>query len=206
MMAMKTDSLGNLIWQNEYINATSDFAESIDNTSDGGFVICGGNSYPFDFFVVRIDSDGDSLWAATYDYDGLGGDSDDSFEVRVYPDGDIMVFGYADVQTGSGADNDCWVVKIEDSALPQGGCEYVVGDANDDENIDGMDVSYGVAYFEGVGPVPPYECECTPGNTWYVAGDVNASCSFNGLDITYLVSYFKGGPGVLPCPDCPPIN
>ena len=67
----------------------------------------------------------------------------------------------------------------------------------------GLDVTYGVAYFKG-GAVPPYECECTPGDTWYVAGDVNGSCNYNGLDITYAVAYFKGGPDPMPCPDCPP--
>jgi hypothetical protein len=81
-------------------------------------------------------------------------------------------------------------------------CSYVVGDANGNEAFNGLDVTYSVAYFKG-GPPPPYECECTPGNTWYVAGDVNQSCSFNGLDVTYMVAYFKGGPPPHPCPDCP---
>jgi hypothetical protein len=205
MMAMKTDSLGNFLWSHEYVNSTSDNADSIDKTSDGGFVLCGINSYPFDCFVVRIDSLGDSLWAATYDYDGLAGDSEHSYEVRVYPDGDIMLFGYVDVHAGTGADDDFWVVKIEDSALPQGGCDYVVGDVNDSGTLNGLDVTYGVSYFKG-GAAPPYVCECTPGNTWYVAGDVNGSCSYNGLDITYLVSYFKGGSDPIPCGDCPPSD
>ncbi len=82
-------------------------------------------------------------------------------------------------------------------------CEYVVGDINGSNSLNGIDVTYGVTYFKG-GPIPPYSCECAAGNTWYVAGDVNASCSFNGLDITYLVTYFKGGPLPRPCADCPP--
>ena len=85
------------------------------------------------------------------------------------------------------------------------GCDYVVGDANNSASFNGLDVTYGVAYFKG-GPAPPYTCECTPGNTWYVAGDVNASCGYNGLDITYSVSYFKGGAAPVPCGDCPPTG
>jgi hypothetical protein len=85
------------------------------------------------------------------------------------------------------------------------GCEYVVGDVNDSDTYNGLDITYGVAFFKGGDP-PPYECECTPGNTWYVAGDVNNSCSYNGLDITYGVSYFKGGPDPIPCEDCPPVE
>jgi hypothetical protein len=84
-----------------------------------------------------------------------------------------------------------------------GGCDYVVGDANNSSSFNGLDVTYGVAYFKG-GPPPPYTCDCPPHGVWFVSGDVNASCSYNGLDITYAVSYFKGGPGPIPCSVCPP--
>jgi hypothetical protein len=96
---------------------------------------------------------------------------------------------------------------IVDLAIGGGGpqCDYVVGDINDSGGLNGLDVTYGVAYFKGGAP-PPYQCECTPGSIWYVAGDVNNSCAFNGLDITYLVSYFKGGASPIPCADCPPIG
>lgn len=85
------------------------------------------------------------------------------------------------------------------------GCEYVVGDANNDSTYNGMDITYGAIYFKG-GPAPPYSCECTPGNIWHVSGDVNGNCIYNGVDITYGVAYFKGGPDPIPCPDCPPVN
>ncbi len=86
-----------------------------------------------------------------------------------------------------------------------GGCSYVIGDANGNGSFNGLDVVYSVTYFKG-GPLPPYSCECTPGNTWFVAGDVNNSCSFNGLDVSYMVTYFKGGPIPLACGDCPPVG
>jgi hypothetical protein len=84
-------------------------------------------------------------------------------------------------------------------------CIYVLGDANGSGNFNGLDVTYGVAYFKG-GPPPPYSCDCPPHNTWFVAGDVNGSCSFNGLDVTYMVAYLKGGPPPQPCGDCPPAR
>ncbi len=82
-------------------------------------------------------------------------------------------------------------------------CSYVVGDANNSNTFNGLDVTYSVNYFRGGDP-PAYSCECTPGNIWFVSGDVNGSCSFNGLDVTYMVNYFKGGAGPIPCADCPP--
>lgn len=84
-------------------------------------------------------------------------------------------------------------------------CSYVIGDANNNDAFNGLDVTYSVAYFKG-GPPPGYICECTPGDSWYVAGDVNGSCNFNGLDVTYMVAYFKGGPEPRPCPNCPPAR
>ena len=205
LLALKTDSLGNMQWSNEFGTSSSDFAESIDKTSDGGFVIGGGaNGYPFDFFVVRIDENGDSLWTAKYDYDGFAGDSDDSFEIRVYPNGNIIVFGYADVKTGSGADNDCWVIKINDGALPPSGCDYAVGDVNGSNSYNGLDITYGVSFFKGgAGPMCP-DCPADDCNSWSYCGDVNGSCSYNGLDITYGVAYFKGGSSPVFCVDCPP--
>lgn len=81
-------------------------------------------------------------------------------------------------------------------------CLYVVGDINGSDNYNGLDITYGVAFFKG-GTIPAcYYCELCP--DFHYCGDVNASCSYNGLDITYGVAYFKGGAGPAPCGDCPP--
>jgi len=88
-----------------------------------------------------------------------------------------------------------------------GGCEYVVGDVNGSSSYNGLDITYGVNFFKGIGsdPMCPIgSCPIPPCNTFFYCGDVNASCSYNGLDITYGVNYFKGGDGPLPCGDCPP--
>jgi len=85
------------------------------------------------------------------------------------------------------------------------GCPYVPGDVNGSDSYNGLDVTYGVAFFKGGNaPLCP-TCPIPDCNTWHYCGDVNGSCSFNGLDITYGVAYFKGGPGPIYCDDCPPI-
>ncbi len=203
LLAMRTDSFGNLIWSAEFgIPATGEFAESIDMTPDGGFVIGGGKgTSSFDYFVVRLSANGDSLWAATYN--GTAGDSDDCFEIRVDSNGDIMAFGYSDI-ANPGYDTEYWLLKIADGAA-QSGCDYVVGDVNGSDTYNGLDITYGVSYFKG-GVAPVYECECPPHGAWFVSGDVNSSCSYNGLDITFGVSYFKGGTAPTPCQDCPPAR
>jgi hypothetical protein len=64
------------------------------------------------------------------------------------------------------------------------------GDANCSGLLNGVDVTYLVAYLKGVGA--PYCCLCQ--------GDVNNSDSVNGVDVTFLVAYLKGqGQAPVPC-------
>ena len=89
----------------------------------------------------------------------------------------------------------------------QGGCLYMPGDINGNDQANGVDVSYGVNYFKGFGPPPPDVCQCPEPNPGFAAGDVNGSCQFNGVDITYFVNYLKGiGPDLSFCPTCPPAQ
>jgi hypothetical protein len=90
--------------------------------------------------------------------------------------------------------------------LPAGpGCNYVIGDINGNDQANGIDVIYGVAYFKG-GSAPPDQCDCPGHGLLYASGDVNGNCSFNGIDITFYVTYLKGGTPIFPCADCPPAG
>ncbi len=60
---------------------------------------------------------------------------------------------------------------------------FIPGDANDSGSLNGLDVTFLVAYLKG-GPSPVMRFQ----------GDANGSCDVNGLDVIYLVSFFKGGP------------
>jgi len=67
---IKTDSLGNMLWQKLFGGASYDYAYSIDIASDGGYII-GGKTYSFgaggsDLFLLKTDSTGDSLWLKTF--------------------------------------------------------------------------------------------------------------------------------------------
>jgi len=120
LLGLRVDSLGNQIWASEFGSLSDgEFAESIDMTSDGGFVVGGGKGIStFDYYVVRLDSNGDSLWAAIYN--GATGRSDDCYEIRVDNNNDILAFGYTDVASVNPSDLQFWVVKIDDGVI-QGG-------------------------------------------------------------------------------------
>jgi hypothetical protein len=92
-------------------------------------------------------------------------------------------------------------VKFTTGSAP---CRYIPGDVNNVPPANGIDVTYGVAYFKG-GSVPPVSCPMCPlPQPFYAALDVNGSCTTNGIDVTYFVGYLKGGPALRFCSTCPP--
>lgn len=95
-------------------------------------------------------------------------------------------------------------LNCTDNPCPPPGCDYVVGDINGSSSYNGLDITYGVAFFKGGSDPQCIDCPLCLG--WWYCGDVNASCNYNGLDITYGVAYFKGGSPPQPCGDCPPIE
>jgi hypothetical protein len=67
---IKTDSLGNLVFQKTYGGPNSDFGYSVKQTTDGGYIIAGrtliNNIVHNDVYLIKTDSLGDTLWTKTY--------------------------------------------------------------------------------------------------------------------------------------------
>ena len=68
-LLMKRDSLGNFVWQKKYGGQDWDFAYSVAQTFDSGYVFCGetyNNTSGFsDVYVVKTNPLGDTLWTKT---------------------------------------------------------------------------------------------------------------------------------------------
>ena len=93
MLLMKTDVEGNLVWEKTYGGPQEEMGYSLELTQDGGFIIVGftdsygaGNK---DVFIVRTDSNGDSLWTRTF-----GDTTDDiGYSVAAISNGDFIIAG-----------------------------------------------------------------------------------------------------------------
>jgi TolB-like protein len=90
---VKTDANGNIIWAKTYGGTDWDFAQSVQQTSDGGYIVAGytdsfGAGY-WDIFLIKTDASGNIQWAKTYG----GTDIDWPFSVQHTSDGGYIVVG-----------------------------------------------------------------------------------------------------------------
>jgi hypothetical protein len=90
---IRTDSLGDTLWTKTYGGFGDDEGNSIQQTSDGGFIIAGRTrsfgSGLYDVYLIRTDSSGDAIWARTYG----GNNVDEGFSVQETMDGGFIVAG-----------------------------------------------------------------------------------------------------------------
>jgi hypothetical protein len=73
---IKTDAFGNVQWAKTYGGGSHDYAYSVQQTSDGGYIVAG-ETYSFgagyyDIFLIKTDANGNIIWAKTYG--GTGND------------------------------------------------------------------------------------------------------------------------------------
>ncbi len=76
--------------------------------------------------------------------------------------------------------------------LEEGSADYIYGDANNDEEVNLLDILLLISYVYSDGPPP------VPLNS----GDTNGDCEINLLDILNLISYIYAGSGVAPVAGC----
>ena len=106
---IKTDSLGDTLWTKAYGGALNDYGYSVQQTTDGGYVIAG-YTYSFgagnyDFYLIKTDSLGDTLWTRSY-----GGANDDwGYSVQQTADGGYVIAGYT-LSFGTGL-SDVYLIK-----------------------------------------------------------------------------------------------
>lgn len=67
---LKTDALGNKVWDKLYNTTSNIQASGMCRTSDGGYALFGTygqpSNFPSDLYLIRIDSLGNKLWDKTY--------------------------------------------------------------------------------------------------------------------------------------------
>jgi len=108
---VKTDSLGNSQWSNNYGGSADDICRSVVQTEDGGYIMAG-YSWSFsgggvtDVWVVRTNPDGGALWNRVLG--GLNSDACNSIQ-RTFDGNYILAGYYADIP----GDYDYYLIKMD---------------------------------------------------------------------------------------------
>ena len=90
---VKLSPAGEVEWENNYGDIKVDYAKSIQQTSDGGYIIGGGtrsfNVGVIDYYIIKLDPSGEVQWEKTY-----GGSQTDMCETIIQTkDGGYMAAG-----------------------------------------------------------------------------------------------------------------
>ncbi len=133
---VKTDGEGDEIWSRTFGGAEPDLGTDIVETEDGGFVIAGARHdrdegvSDSDYYLIKVDEDGDLLWSRTY---GLNGRMRDEvcYSLQVCADGGFILTGKAINPEGENDEHyDVWLVRTDENGQLLWS-QYYGGNAND---------------------------------------------------------------------------
>jgi Secretion system C-terminal sorting domain len=120
---IKLDIAGNLEWEKNYGGSDSDLPQSIQQTTDGGYIVVGysrsingdvgGNNGSTDYWIIKLDIAGNLEWEKNYG----GSDSDTAFSIQQTTDGGYIVVGDSRSNNGDVGENygssDYWIIKLD---------------------------------------------------------------------------------------------
>ena len=157
---VKIDTAGKILWKKTYGGSGTDFAKSVQPTTDGGSIISGettssdgditGSHGGDDLWLIKLDTAGNKQWQKVYG----GSGSDGSRYAEQTSDGGYIVTGFSNSSdgqvTGNHGNYDVWVVKTDSIGTLQ--WQHSLGGSNYDDGCvvhSTVDGGYMVAAFTG---------------------------------------------------------
>jgi hypothetical protein len=109
---IKTDHNGDTLWTKTFGGEFSEFGKSVQQTTDGGFIITGStDTYGFggvDVYLIKTDVDGNTLWNKTF-----GSDQDEYGQsVKQTSDGGYIIAGFT-----YSIEDDVYLLKTDENGL-----------------------------------------------------------------------------------------
>jgi hypothetical protein len=108
---IKTDSLGDTLWTKTYGGSTNDRGRSLQETSDGGYILIGETrsfgAGHYDVYLIKTNSLGDTLWTKTFGGSGF----DEGNSVRETSDGGYILIG--ETRSFGAGQYDVYLIKTD---------------------------------------------------------------------------------------------
>ncbi|MBA7603649.1 hypothetical protein ES703_10764 [subsurface metagenome] len=104
VLLIKTDENGDTLWAKTYGGEKSEAGKSVQQTSDGGYIVLGTISFDRCSYLIKTNANGDTLWTRIYD-EGMG------YSVLQTSDGGYIIAGYT-TSYGTG-DADIFILKTD---------------------------------------------------------------------------------------------
>lgn len=105
----KTNAQGDTLWTRKYgMSPDPDYGRSVDQTTDGGYIVVGSTDYigtGVDVYLVKTKANGDTLWTRRYDH----WDWDEGYSVQQTQDGGFIISGF----TFDNNNEDVYLIKTD---------------------------------------------------------------------------------------------
>ena len=206
---VKLNSVGTIIWQKALGGTETETAYSVQQTSDGGYIVAGNSSSTdgdvtnnhgnYDYWVVKLDGNGNLMWQQS-----LGGsDNDNAYSIQQTSDGGYIVAGESNSIDGNATGNhgitDYWIVKLTNLGVIQWQKSYGGSDA---------DVAYAIQQTTDGGYIVAGGSSSADGNTttslgqddvWILKLDVGGNITWQkkfgsgGIEIGYFIQQTNDG-------------
>ena len=124
---VKLDTSGTIQWQKSLGGSFNDYAYSIQQCTDGGYIVAGSSnsvngdvtthhndSTTSDYWIVKLDAAGEIQWQKSFG----GSDNDEALSIQQCNDGGYIVAGFSqstdgDVTGNHGGHGDFWILKLD---------------------------------------------------------------------------------------------
>lgn len=108
---VKFDSSGDTLWTRSFGGTNWEYGWAVASAMDGSYVATGYTSSfgagSYDFWLIKVSQDGDSLWSRTFGFGGL----EEARAIALAADGGFFLGGYS--QSLSETYDDAWIVRTD---------------------------------------------------------------------------------------------